>query len=153
MKPFCLVLFALLASIAQAQTSNARLINLSVRAFVPDGKIVTPGFVIRDGSVQVLIRASGPALADFGVTGTLPNPKLTLYSGSSPVAANDDWSSRPIDETNINLAIQKAGAFPLVSGSKDAALLVTLLPGAYTVAVTGTPGTTGEVLIEVYEVK
>jgi hypothetical protein len=43
------------------------------------------------------------------------------------------------------------GAFPLRSGSKDAALIVTLQPGAYTVQVTSVSGATGVALIEVYD--
>jgi hypothetical protein len=35
----------------------------------------------------------------------------------------------------------------------DSALLVTLAPGAYTVNVTGVAGTTGQGLVEIYEVK
>lgn len=41
--------------------------------------------------------------------------------------------------------------FPLTPGSKDAALLVALPAGSYTIQVTGAAGTTGNALIEVYE--
>jgi hypothetical protein len=46
----------------------------------------------------------------------------------------------------------QTGAFPLPAGSKDAALVVTLSPGAYTAQVSGAAGTTGTALVEVYEV-
>jgi hypothetical protein len=39
----------------------------------------------------------------------------------------------------------------LPTGSKDAALMLNLLPGAYTVHASGTAGTTGIVLIEIYD--
>ena len=43
------------------------------------------------------------------------------------------------------------GAFPLPGGSRDAALLVQLMPGMYTAQVSGVNGTTGVALVEVYE--
>jgi hypothetical protein len=48
-------------------------------------------------------------------------------------------------------AFTATGAFPLPLASKDAALLVTLQPGAYTAQVSGIGGTTGVALVEVYE--
>jgi hypothetical protein len=45
------------------------------------------------------------------------------------------------------------GAFALPATAKDAALLVTLPPGNYTVQASGTADTTGVALVEVYEVR
>jgi hypothetical protein len=45
------------------------------------------------------------------------------------------------------------GAFDLESGSTDAAILVVLMPGSYTAIASGVGGTSGNVLIEVYEVE
>jgi hypothetical protein len=51
------------------------------------------------------------------------------------------------------VTFNQVGAFPLVSGSRDAALLVSLPSGAaYTVQVSGNAGTPGEALVEIYEV-
>ena len=50
------------------------------------------------------------------------------------------------------LNFTQTGAFGLPAASKDAALLVTLQPGAYTAQVSGAAGTTGVALVEVYEV-
>jgi len=52
----------------------------------------------------------------------------------------------------IVAAAQAVGAFPLPSGSKDAALLLDLPPGAYTAQMEGVGGATGIGLIEIYEV-
>jgi hypothetical protein len=49
-------------------------------------------------------------------------------------------------------AFTRVGAFALPAGSRDAALLATLPPGAYTAQVSGVGGTTGVALVEVYEV-
>jgi hypothetical protein len=129
-----------------------RLINMSVRAVVPNGGSIIAGFVIKDGPVKVLIRVGGPALASLGVSGTLSNPKMTLFKGSTPIAINDDWSAATTDQTNIASAAQKSGAFPYAAGSKDSAIFTSLAAGSYTVSISGNSGTTGEVLLEVYEV-
>ena len=44
------------------------------------------------------------------------------------------------------------GAFALPAGSKDAAIVTTLAPGAYTAQVSGVGVTTGVALVEVYAV-
>jgi hypothetical protein len=129
-----------------------RLINMSVRAVVPNSGSIISGFVIKDGPVKVLIRVGGPALASLGVSGALSNPKMTLYSGSTQIGINDDWSAATTDQTNIASAAQKSGAFPYVSGSKDSAIFTSLASGSYTVSISGDSGSTGEVLLEVYEV-
>ena len=41
--------------------------------------------------------------------------------------------------------------FALLTGSMDAAAIVRLPPGGYTVQATGVGGTTGNVLVEVYD--
>jgi len=48
-------------------------------------------------------------------------------------------------------AFTNLSAFPLPNGSKDAALLLNLLPGAYTVHASGASGITGIVPIEIYD--
>jgi hypothetical protein len=51
----------------------------------------------------------------------------------------------------VNTVTPLVGAFPLNANSKDSALVLQLNPGAYTVQVTGGGGTTGAVLVEVYD--
>jgi hypothetical protein len=132
--------------------STPRLVNISTRVQVgTGGNVLIAGFVIGGSTSEtVLIRASGPALAPFGVTGTLPDPQLQLYSGTTVLATNNGWggSSQIVD------AATAVGAFswgnPL---SKDSAILVTLPPGDYTAQVSGASGDTGVALVEVYEVQ
>jgi hypothetical protein len=50
-------------------------------------------------------------------------------------------------------AFARAGAFPISSFSRDAALLVSLVPGTYTAQVSGVNDTTGVALVEVYELE
>lgn len=75
-----------------------------------------------------------------------------VFRGSESVAANDDWE-RQLEPARVAAAAASAGAFALRSGSADAALLVDLPPGSYTVQVAGARDTTGLALVEVYEVK
>src|SRR3954463_1500804 len=85
---------ALASSYALAADSAQRLVNLSTRTQVGTGTAApVVGFVIGPGTQkQVLIRAIGPTLSSFGVSGTLPNPKLELYSGTTKISENTDWT-------------------------------------------------------------
>jgi hypothetical protein len=131
--------------------SSPRLVNLSARVTVgTGGNILIAGFVIGGSTSEtVLIRASGPALVPFGVAGTLPDPALKLFSGSTVLAANSGWGGDP----NVSAAAASVGAFTWGSPtSNDSAILVTLPPGAYTAEVAGASNDTGIALVEVYEV-
>jgi alpha-L-arabinofuranosidase len=132
--------------------ATPRIVNISARVQVgTGGNILIAGFAIGGGtSKTVLIRASGPALAPFGVTGTLPDPQLQLYSGTTVLQGNNGWGGN----AQITAVAASVGAFAWTSASsKDSAILVTLPPGAYTVQVSGASGDTGIALVEVYEVQ
>lgn len=136
-------------------TSTPRLINVSARAQVGTGDgVLIAGFVVTGNtSCTVLIRAVGPTLGDYGVTGFLADPLLELtqaVNGNTvPIASNDNWGGNA-QITSVGTTV---GAFPLGSAtSKDAAILVTLPPGVYSAKASGVGGTTGVALIEVYEV-
>ncbi len=126
-----------------------RLVNVSARTPVAggDGTLIA-GFVIAGGTARtVLVRAAGPALTAFGVPGTLGNPRLALYREGTVVAENDDWRTG----AEVVEAFAAAGAFAFNARSRDAVLLLTLPPGAYTAQVSGTPaGSGGIALVEVY---
>ena len=133
--------------------STPRLVNISCLEQVASGGVLTAGFVIAGSTPeQVLIRASGPTLAaaPFNLTGTIADPKLTVFNSSSTVlATNTGWGG----STAITAANNATGAFQFVnSTSKDSAVLLTLQPGAYTVQATSASGIAGLTLIEVYEV-
>lgn len=129
------------------------LANLSTRLFLSSpGETATAGIIVSERQRRVLIRAVGPGLQQFGVTDALEDPRLTLYRGADVVVGNDQWS---LDPGNARLVIQGGavvGAFALFPGASDAALMVVLEPGAYTVEVGAAGGSRGEgtVLIEVY---
>ena len=143
-------------------STSPRVVNFSVRthAGIGDDTLIVGFTLVGDNTRNVLIRAIGPGLARFGVTDTLPDPVLTLFRETKPIAINDDWG--PTFEAWVTLreAFGIVGAFPLESAeswiapnaSKDAALLISLAPGNYTAQVNGKAGATGIALVEVYEI-
>jgi peroxiredoxin len=134
------------------------LVNLSARASVGTGaNVVIPGITVRGTQPKtLLIRAVGPALAaaPFNVGGTLANPTLSVFTaGGDKILVNDDWGAVP-DVAALRAAMSAQGAFSLPEGSRDAAMLVTLPPGGYTVQVSGSgtgAAAQGVAIVEVYE--
>jgi hypothetical protein len=132
--------------------TGPRLTDVSARSQVGTGaEVLVAGFVIGGtGTKNLLIRGVGPTLSDFGVTGSLADPQLTLFKsengGSTQLQTNDNWDSAALLDT-----ANRVGAFALPAGSLDAGLLVNLSPGAYTVQLSGVSNGTGVGLIEVYD--
>jgi len=129
--------------------STPRLLNVSVLKHIGDG--LTAGFTLGGStSKNILIRGIGPTLTIFGVQGVVANPEIALFSASTQtqIGGNDDWGGGAA----LANAFKSVAAFDLPpGGSPDAALVVTLNPGGYTVRVTGKNGTTGVALVEIYE--
>jgi uncharacterized protein (DUF1800 family) len=147
-----------LVEVYEVGSSGTRLTNLSARARVGTGDaILIPGVVISPGATsrQLLVRAVGPGLQPFGVTGLLADPKLELYQGGTRIAENDNWES-PVGvyaatAETLKEAFRGSGAFPLPTGSRDAAIYTSLPPGGFTLQVSGADGQTGAALVEVYD--
>lgn len=128
------------------------LVNVSTRTVLAANGSAITGFVIGgSGTRRVLIRAVGPGLTQFGVTGALTDPEIMLWRGSTQIGGNDDFGSGPNLDTTLPAIFTRVGAFGLTAGSRDAAMVATLEPGAYTAQIRGGTATeTGEVLLEVY---
>ena len=112
-------------------------------------------------SKRVLLRVAGPTLGNLGLAGALRDPQFEVRDDSGRVVArNDDWqvfAGRPGAVESADLAMlsrvtARVGAFAFVSESKDAAILVTLAPGNYTLLASSVDGGAGVALIEIYEV-
>jgi hypothetical protein len=143
-----------LAEVYEVSASGTRLVNISTRANVGTGSnLLIPGFVISgSGTEQLLVRADGPALTQFGVAGALALPSLSMFnSAGSVIASNTGWetSSNP---SLIASTAATVGAFAFASGSADSAQIVNLTAGAYTIQISGVNSSTGVALAEVYEV-
>ncbi len=130
----------------------APLLNVSARTtLAADGSAIA-GFVIGGtGARRVLLRAVGPGIAQFGVNGVLANPSISLWRGGTQIGANDDFGSGPGLDATLPAESARVGAFPLATGSRDAALIMELEPGPYTARIRGgSAAEAGEVLLEVY---
>lgn len=127
------------------------LVNVSTRAFVGTGaQQLIGGFVVGGAAEKtILVRAAGPALAGFGVSGALADPVLSVFRSSEaqPMAQNDNWGDQARPQDTLVLG------FPFATGSRDAALLLSLAPGGYTAKIEGRDGATGIALVEAYEVE
>jgi hypothetical protein len=131
-----------------------RTVNLSTRAQVQTGSgVLIGGFVVSGGAYKrMLIRAVGPTLGSFGVAGALRDPILTIYdSKQAVVATNDRWDAAS-NVIAVRAATKAVGAFDLIAGGEDSALLITLRPDAYTVEVKGKDSSEGVALLEIYDV-
>lgn len=132
---------------------TARLVNVSTRTLVRSGGgPLIAGFVVGENSLTLLIRGIGPTLGVFGVPAVLANPSLRIYRGSELIAENNDWTVSGAAKLFAGANAQ-VGAFALPSGSLDAALLLTLPPGAYTAQIAGLNDSGGNALIELYELR
>ncbi|MCX6953904.1 MAG: immunoglobulin domain-containing protein [Verrucomicrobia bacterium] len=130
---------------------GGRLTNLSIRAQAgTDAQMLVVGLAVAGGAggtKPVLLRAIGPGLTEFGVTGALADPVLSVYRGSQPVTTNDNWDG----SASLAGTFARVGAFPLRSGSLDAAVTNDFGAAAYSVQVTGKTGASGIVLAEIYD--
>ena len=143
---------SILVEVYDATPGSGFLLNQSARGEITANQtVLIAGFVVSGtASRRALIRCVGPELANFGVTAALGDPELKVFnSAATEISANDNWSSNANAATIVQ-ASSDLWAFPLTAGSNDAAVLIELSPGAYTVHARGNDGTVGTVLLEVY---
>ena len=132
--------------------SNPQLVDISARAQMANDNPLIAGFVIGGSTAKtVMIRAIGPGLLQFGLTGAMADPQVDLIplGASTPILTNDNWGGSALI-TSIGNSV---GAFTLTdAASKDAVMLVTLDPGVYTAKVTSVNNVNGIALIEIYDI-
>lgn len=142
-------------SSSAAGAGDHAIVNISTLGKVgAGGETLVSGFVTSGTANRtVLVRAIGPTLAAFGVTDALAQPVLSVYQGTRLVATNTAWGGvNGASADALTDAFDRAGAFRLVDeGSRDAALILSLPPGAYTVQVKSADAAGGSALLEVYE--
>jgi hypothetical protein len=131
-------------AVLEVQPTTTRVVNGSVRANVAAGETMIVGFSA-DSADSVLMRAVGPGLAQFGVTGTVADPLLFLYSPSRLLESNEDWVATP----ELQAGAAAVGAFALPTGSRDSVILRSLTGGHTLHLAARSPG---DVLMEVYGV-
>lgn len=128
--------------------NGSRLANLSARGMVAPGDQSLIGGLIVSGSGEqrVVVRAIGPDLASRGISNPLADPMLTVYDQNGVVIkSNDNYMTDP-DAAEISSQGLQPGS------NLDAATIVTVDPGSYTVVVQGSGNTngTGVALVETY---
>ncbi|WP_414660826.1 lamin tail domain-containing protein [Horticoccus sp. 23ND18S-11] len=135
--------------------STARLTNLSILTSIATaGDNFTMGYVVggagTSGTKPILIRAAGPTLgaAPFNIGGSLGDPKLETYAGSTKTGENDNWGGT----TTLSNAFAAVGAFAYFSpASLDAAVLASIAAGDNSVRVSASGNGTGTVIAELYD--
>ena len=129
--------------------------NISTRSFVETGDdVMIGGFIVQGTQPKnVIIRAIGPELSQYGVPNPLANPTLELHNGSGAlIGSNDNWQHTIIggiitqDQVQN---IQNSGHAP--ADASESAIIANLPPGNYTAIVRGVNNTTGVGLVEVYD--
>ncbi len=123
-----------------------QLLNVSTRMQVlTANNALIAGFIIGGtGSKDVLLRALGPTLQNFGINGFVADPTLDLRdSNQVQIAFNDNWKDTQ------QSAINATGKAP--PSDAESAIRRTFTPGNYTATVRGKNNTTGIGLVEVYD--
>ena len=123
-------------------------LNVSTRGLVGTGdNVLIGGFIITGADPKtVVLRALGPSLIGFGLSGVLADPVLSVFNSSGTlVATNDNWQSDP-----NHFVVESNGLAP--SNLLESAAALSLVPGAYTVIVSGKDPTPGIGLVELYDI-
>jgi len=134
---------------AQITVNYSRLVALAVRSLAGAGdNTLIAGLVLTGAENKRLIfRGVESTVRLAGVPGTINDPRLLLYSGSTLVDENDDWGG----DAALAAAFPTVGLAALDPASRDAALIPEVSPGVYTAHVSGPVGDTGVALMEVYD--
>jgi hypothetical protein len=120
------------------------LLNISTRSRVQAGdNAMIGGFIITGTEAKtVLFRGIGPSLP---VPGALADPVIEVHGpGGQLLGTNDNWR-----DAATRQQIEDSGLAP--TNDLESALWGIILPGAYTVIVTGKNGETGVGLVEIYD--
>jgi len=124
----------------------AQSLNISTRLQVRTGDSAAIGGFIITGTASkpVLIRALGPSLSNQGLSGLLLDPVLELRGENGALLLqNDNWK----DDQRSQIE-----GTPFQPGDdREAVIIATLPPAAYTATLTGKNQTTGLGLLEVYD--
>ena len=103
------------------------------------------GFIITGNeSKRVIIRGMGPSMTSVGVPDVISDPILRLFGPTgSPIAVNDNWQDTQRAE------IEATGIPP--QDLREAAIVATLSPAAYTATLADANGGNGVGLVEIYD--
>ncbi len=123
--------------------------NLATRLFVDTGERVSiVGFIVTGNvSKKVIVRGIGPSLTTSNVPNLLADPILELFDmAGNPLGSNDDWKM-----SSQAAEIMTSGLAP--THDSESAVIASLPPGQYTAVLSGKNNTTGNGLVEVYDIE
>jgi uncharacterized delta-60 repeat protein len=131
--------------------------NVSTRLPVgTDDNVLIEGFIVQGpaGSTKkIIVRATGPSLAAFGITDALANPTLEIHDASNAtIATNNDWKITQVG--GLITGDQSAEIASSMLAPKDdlePAIIANLAPGSYTAVVRGLGNTTGTGVVDAYD--
>lgn len=127
-----------------AHDASANMINISTRGRVQTGDEVMIAGFIASGTTRIITRVLGPSLTSQGVAGALADPTLEVVDGNgATLQANDNWMDSQQEEIT-------ATTIP-PPDDLEAAAVLTLSSGPYTIIVRGVNETSGVGLVEVYK--
>lgn len=130
-----------------SQDVPTRLANLSTRALVQTkDNVMIGGFIVAGagGNSNVIVRALGPSLADYGVPGPLSDPLLDIRNkDGTRLTSNDNWQ----DDANA-AKVNEHGLAP--AKDVESAIYLDVPPGEYTAVMSGANGESGVGLVEIY---
>lgn len=137
-----------LAALVSISAPASQLQNISTRASVLQGdNALIGGFIIAGNAPKrVILRALGPSLVLPESAPPLADPVLELHKTDGSVVTNDNWRDTQEQE------IVATGLAP--TNDLDAAIVVTLFPGAYTAVLHRkgvSDGSLATALVEIYD--
>ena len=133
------------------ESTPVHLANISTRLQVGAGDDALIGgfIVLGNAPKRVIVRALGPSLTARGVSGALSDPTLELHDGTGAlISSNDNWQNATNKRDIIDSTLAP-------TDPAESAILTTLpatsTGSAYTAVIHGVNGTTGNGLVEVYD--
>jgi hypothetical protein len=123
----------------------AKALNIATRLRVETGNnVMIAGFILTgNASKNVVLRGRGPVLANFGITDFLADPVLDLRGPGGSILQNNDWKDTQ--------RAQIEGTPFEPTDDREAVIVASLAPDAYTAILTGNNNTTGVGLVEVFD--
>lgn len=136
---------------------QTRFVNVSTRLRTSTGDdALIAGFVLRGGPKRVILRALGPALRNMGfpnLPDLLSDPTLELFNDRGErIAFNDNYTDLPYSPDQSEIASYRLNPPSGGGVTADSVIAATLPEGSYTAVVRGKDGTSGNCLVEVYNV-
>lgn len=149
-RAFIFFCFSLLAAARLFPADTGRLSNVSARAHstAGEGALIAGVVLAGDQPGVLLARSAGPSLLAYGVPDVMPDPAIAVFAGNALVQELREGSA---GDPAVIAAASRVHAFPLTAVNDEEGAVLSLAPGGYTVHAIPEEGTTGEVLLELYD--